>query len=114
MNYDGKVFKSVKNSDSGDVGSETVFHYHQDGNIVWAEYSGGNVVCGHLVAIRDNDGALDMRYQHVNSAGELMTGECRSTPELLHDGRIRLYEKWRWTCGDRSSGESVIEEISER
>ena len=31
--------------------------------------------------------------------------------ELLPDGRIRLHEKWQWTSGDLSSGESVIEEI---
>jgi hypothetical protein len=52
-----------------------------------------------------------MRYQHANTAGELMTGVCRSTPELLPDGRIRLHESWRWTCKDGSSGTSVIEEV---
>jgi hypothetical protein len=40
-----------------------------------------------------------------------MTGICRSTPEILPDGRIRLHEKWQWTSGDRSSGESIVEEI---
>lgn len=112
MNYDGKIFKSVGNSEGGDVGPETVFHYHQDGNIVWAEYSGGSVLRGHLIAICDADGVLDMRYQHVNSSVELMTGECRSTPQILSDGRIRFHEKWKWTCGDHSTGESVIEEVS--
>ena len=111
MNYDGKKFKSVNNSENGDVGSDTVFHYHQDGDIVWADYSGGSVIRGHLIAVCDADGKLDMRYQHINSAGELMTGECRSTPEILPDGRIRVHEKWQWTCGDRSFGESIIEEI---
>ena len=52
-----------------------------------------------------------MRYHHVNAAGELMTGVCRSTPELLPDGRVRLHERWQWTSGDGSSGESVIEEV---
>lgn len=55
-----------------------------------------------------------MRYQHVNAEGELMTGICRSTPEVLADGRIRLHEKWRWTSGDLSSGESIIEEVTDR
>ena len=41
-----------------------------------------------------------------------MTGECHSVPEILPDGRYRLREKWRWTCGDGSSGESVIEELA--
>ena len=33
-----------------------------------------------------------MRYHQVNDRGELMTGVCRSTPEVLPDGRIRLHE----------------------
>lgn len=111
MNYDGRKFRSTKNSQRGDVSSETVFHYHQEGEIVWAEYGGGSVVRGHLIAICDDAGRLDIRYQHVNSTGKLMTGECSSTPEILSDGRIRLHEKWQWTCGDYSKGESVIEEI---
>ena len=76
-----------------------------------ADYSGGDIVSGHLIAICDSEGALDMRYHHVNTSGKLMTGVCRSTPEILTDGRIRLHEKWQWTSGDRSSGESIIEEI---
>jgi hypothetical protein len=40
-----------------------------------------------------------------------MTGKCVSTPEITPDCKIRLYEKWKWTCGDFSSGESIIEEI---
>lgn len=40
-----------------------------------------------------------------------MTGICRSTPEILEDGRIRLHEEWIWTSGDQSSGKSIIEEI---
>jgi hypothetical protein len=52
-----------------------------------------------------------MRYQHLNSGGELMTGKCRSTPDILPDGRLRLRELWQWTSGDFSRGESVIEEV---
>jgi hypothetical protein len=54
-----------------------------------------------------------MRYHPVNDAGELMTGRCRSTPELLPDGRLRLHERWQWTSGDGSEGESVVEEVRE-
>jgi hypothetical protein len=111
INYDGRTFASVRNSETGEVGADTVFHYHQNENIVWAEYSGGDIVRGQLIAVCGDNGALDMRYQHVNKLGELMTGICTSTPETLPDGRIRLYEKWQWTSGDRSSGESIIEEI---
>ena len=111
INYDNRFFASVQNSASGEVSSETVFHYHQRGDLVWAEYKGGEIVFGSLIAKADDAGNLEMRYQHLNKQGELMTGKCFSTPEVLPDGRIRLHEKWQWTCGDFSSGESVVEEI---
>ena len=120
MNYDGKTFCSVTNTTNGEVSADTTFHYHQDGSIVWAEYSGGSIVRGTVIAkviLSDNQtdeevGSLDMRYQHVNTDGELMTGRCRSTPERLPDGRLRLHEKWKWTSGDGSEGESIVEEVS--
>lgn len=111
INYEGKVFRSLSNSQSGEVGAETRFHYHQQGSIVWADYSGGDIAKGTLLATVDGQGCLDMRYQHVNHRGELKTGTCRSTPQVLPDGRYRLHEKWAWTCDDRNSGESVIEEL---
>ncbi|HZF59052.1 MAG TPA: hypothetical protein VEZ19_11325, partial [Rubrobacter sp.] len=61
----------------------------------------------------DAEGRLDVRYGHLNRSGELMTGECRTTPERLPDRRLRLHEEWRWTSGNRSSGTSVVEEIGE-
>lgn len=80
--------------------------------MAWAAYAGGGVRWGTLVARVAADGALDMRYSHVNEAGELMTGRCRSVPETLPDGRLRLHETWQWTCGDESSGASIVEEIA--
>ncbi len=111
INYDNRRFVSANNSDNGEVTSETIFHYRQEGDLVWATYRGGAIVFGTLIAKVDNDDCLEMRYQHLNSAGELMTGTCRSTPEVLPDGRLRLREVWQWTSGDRSQGQSVIEEI---
>jgi len=113
IDYDGRRFRSVENSDTGEVGPETVFGYRQDGDVVSATYEGGDVRFGTLIATADGEGNLDARYGHVNASGELMTGECRSTPEMLPDGRLRLHEEWRWTSGDRSSGRSVVEEIGE-
>lgn len=112
INYDNKTFASVQNSETGEVSSETVFYYHQKNNLVWAVYAGGSIVFGSLIAKCDDDGNLKMRYQHLNASGDLMTGKCFSTPEILADGRIRLREKWQWTCGDFSEGESIVEEIN--
>lgn len=112
INYDCKTFASVKNSATGEVSNETRFYYHQKDDLVWAEYVGGAIVFGNLIAKVTANDCLEMRYQHLNINGELMTGECVSTPEMLADGRIRLHEKWRWTGGGHSSGESTIEEIT--
>jgi hypothetical protein len=111
--YDNKVFAPSSNSPNGEVNATTRFHYHQSGAHVWAEYSGGSVARGHLIAVCDEQGVLDMRYHHVNTTGELMTGKCKSTPVKLEDGRLRLLEKWQWTSGDLSEGESVLEEVKQ-
>ena len=114
ISYHNKTFISTSNSANGEVSSATVFHYHQSHNnprIVWAEYTGGSIAKGFLIATIQPDYTLDARYEHVNTSGELMTGKCRSTPELLGDRRIRLHESWQWTSGDESSGNSVVEEV---
>ncbi|KAL5344989.1 hypothetical protein ACLOAV_009942 [Pseudogymnoascus australis] len=113
ISYDNKTFRSASNTANGEVGAETAFHYHQDGAVVWAEYSGGSVVRGSIIAkIRPEDGdSLDMRYHHVNRDGRIMTGQCVSHPEVLADGRLMMHEVWQWTSGDGSSGESIIEEV---
>ena len=113
VEYGGRRFRSVENSASGEVGPGTVFAYRQDGDVVSATYGGGDVRSGVLIATADGGGKLEARYAHVNASGELMTGECRTTPEVLPDGRLRLHEEWRWTSGDGSSGRSVVEEIGD-
>jgi len=113
IDYQGKIFRPVTNAANGEVSGETVFHYRQTGNIVTADYSGGGILLGHLIALADAEGRLDMRYHQVNTRGEIQTGICRSVPERLPDGRIRLHETWQWTSGDGSRGESVVEEWGE-
>ena len=112
LNLDGKTFRSAANTPNGEVGAETLFRYHQSGSIVSAEYSGGAIVTGHLLAVIDGDGRLDMRYHHLNDQGELMVGRCVSIPEAMPDGRLRYHETWQWLTGDQSSGQSTIEEVA--
>lgn len=44
---------------------------------------------------------------------QLHSGYCKSVPEILADGRIRLHEEWQWTSGDNTNGKSIIEEIKQ-
>lgn len=111
IDYNNKRFRSIGNTANGEVSGHTIFHYWQEGKVVWATYKGGNITFGNLIATMDRSGNLDMRYQHVSTDETIKTGKCISTPEILDDGRIRLHESWQWTSGDQSKGESVVEEI---
>lgn len=111
MNYHNKKFRAVSNTSNGETSHETIFLYQQQGAILTASYSGGKIVKGHLMGLVDEEGNIEMCYHQVNQAGELMTGICRSTPKILPNGKVRLHEKWAWTSGDKSKGESIVEEI---
>jgi hypothetical protein len=108
------MLASISNTANGEVSQETIFHHHQDGNIVWVEYEGGAIRKGYLVAIILEDGRLDMRYHHVNISGEIMIGKCISIPHISHDGRLELQEHWQWLSGDMSSGYSEIIEVNKK
>ncbi|MCK5441298.1 MAG: n-acetylglutamate synthase [Maribacter sp.] len=111
MNYHNKKFRPLENSENGETTEETIFECKQDGNILTSEYQGGQIVKGHLIGLVDKAGNIEMRYHQVNKKGELTTGICNSKPKLTEDGKIRLYEDWTWTSGDKSSGKSILEEI---
>jgi len=111
MNYNNKKFCPVSNTENGETSSETIFEYKQEGTILTSAYSGGKIIKGHLIGLVDAHGNIDMRYHQVNNEGKLMTGICNSTPEIMESGKIRLHEKWQWTAGDNSKGNSILEEI---
>lgn len=110
INYDNKIFKPVNNTENGETSNETIFRYKQTGNILTAEYEGGKIISGHLIGLVDHNGNIEIRYHQVNKQGELVTGICSSKPSLLANGKIRLHETWQWKSGDKSKGQSVIEE----
>ncbi|WP_424003486.1 n-acetylglutamate synthase [Maribacter sp. IgM3_T14_3] len=111
MNYNNKTFRPVSNSVNGETSAETLFKYKQKETVLTSTYSGGQIVEGHLIGLVALDGTIEMRYHQVNIQGELMTGICVSKPEIMENGKIRLYETWRWTSGDKSKGTSVLEEV---
>lgn len=113
VNYHNKVFRALSNSENGLVDEEMSFHYQQEGNVLSCTYKGVNILKGQLLGLVNEAGVIDMRYHQIDKEGQLQTGYCRSTPLILEDGRIRLYEKWRWTSGDLSEGNSILEEILE-
>ncbi|WP_200801555.1 n-acetylglutamate synthase [Bacillus sinesaloumensis] len=111
INYNGKKFVSIANTENGEVSSKTIFEYKQEGNILSAVYSGGEIVKGTLIGLVEDNGCLKFRYNHVNDRNEIRGGECYSTPETLPDGRIRLHEEWKWLDNEQTEGKSTIEEV---
>lgn len=110
INLHQKQFVSLSNTENGEVSGDTVFRYFQEEEVVWGEYAGGMVRKGFLVGKVVGEG-IEFNYQHINSMGEIMTGFCRSIPQLNVEGKIQLFEQWQWTCRDFSKGESVLVEI---
>jgi hypothetical protein len=102
--YDGRLFGPLEPTAGSVVG-----HYHQQDDLVWAEFAGGPVRTGRLVGVRDRAGVIEAAYCQVMTDGEVVAGRCLSTPSVLGDGRIRLTEQWR--RADGSSGVSYIQEL---
>jgi hypothetical protein len=108
IDYGGRRFRPMHREPGADA---SVGLYHQDGDLVWAEFSGAAVGVGRLVGTCRPDGTIDAAYCLVTAEGDTIAGACVSTPTMLDDGRVQLTEHWRRLDG--SSGVSYIEEIAE-
>lgn len=110
MNYNNKIFKTIANSENGELEAGMLFSYKQVDNILSCSYSGSSIRMGKLLGLVDEKGNIDMHYFQINLKDEIMTGICKSSPEIMENGKIRLHESWQWTSGDLSSGNSILEE----
>lgn len=111
IDYDGRRFTPLVNSENGEVDGNTIFHYHQKGFDFSAEYSGGEIKTGYMVGKVNQSGELDFYYEHLNLDNEIRAGRCHSVPTFNENGRLELREKWQWLNGDCSTGESIVIEI---
>jgi hypothetical protein len=107
ISYDGRRFSPVTTR----PGSVPVAHYHQRQDLIWAEFCGGEVRRGSIAGTAAADGVLHFAYCMALASGEAVTGLCRSVPEVLADGRIRLTEHWQRFGPGASSGVSALEEL---
>lgn len=107
IDYDGRRFSPVPATSA----SATIAHYHQQQDLLWAEFAGGEIRRGSLAGTSTPDGVLRFGYCMVLADGEVITGVCRSFPEVLADGRIRLTEHWERFGAAASSGISTLEEL---
>lgn len=111
INLNNKKFKAQANSANGEVSGQTLFQYYQEGEIIWADYAGGEIIRGSIIGKYTNEDFFEFTYQHINSNFELMTGKCKSYPRIDDRGKIIVDEHWQWTCLDRSEGKSILIEV---
>lgn len=99
----------IKTAKTGVVNKDTIFLFHQETDVVVAEYQGGGVVKGFLVG-KLNGENLQFRYCQIDDGNKLDSGVSTCKLSRLSDGRIRLVEKFKWESRDEV-GENVFEEL---
>lgn len=109
--YEGKVFIPKSNSVNGEVNYQTIFNYHQDETVLYADYAGGDILRGYLIGKIEKDNTLNFHYQHLNIHNEIRIGKCHSIPIVQEDGSIELHEEWQWLNLDQSKGSSILIEV---
>ena len=110
FNFKNKKFALIQNSDNGQVNTETVFNYNQDGNLVTADYFGGTIKYGKIIAeLKDNE--LNMLYQCLTTDNELKAGKALAQISLTENDKIKLSLDWEWLTNGSEKGKSEYIEI---
>ncbi len=106
INLHNKTFSLLENSKNGKANSDTIFEYQQNGNLVTANYHGGTIRYGKIIAIL-KDQKLDMLYQCVTTENELKAGKAIADISLMENGKIKLELQWEWLGDIKGAGISV-------
>ena len=106
IDYDGRRFRPAEPGEAGRVAV-----YRQQGDLLWGEFAGGRARRGSLTGTCAPDGTLDFAYCMVLDGGEVVSGRCRSTPELRADGGVNLREVWQRYGPHAATGVSYLTEI---
>jgi hypothetical protein len=105
IDYEGRRFRRSGGGDG------TVARYRQDGDLVWAEFTGGKVRRGAITGTCEPGGTLRLAYTMVLVTGEVISGHTVNTPERAPDGRLLLREEWQRYGEHAATGISYLEEV---
>lgn len=67
------LFITKINSENGEVNEQTAFIYQHNGNLLWAEHSGGDILKGGLTVLEN--GKIELSEQWQWSSGDYSKGE---------------------------------------
>lgn len=105
FNFHNKTFYLIENSKKGKVNTDTVFKYQQEKNIVTADYFGGTIKYGKIIATLEGN-ILNMLYQCVTSENELKAGKAIAKISFNESNKILLKLNWQWLNGNEDKGVS--------
>ncbi|MEP7196094.1 MAG: hypothetical protein ABI851_06200 [Saprospiraceae bacterium] len=105
INFNNKTFSLVENSENGKVNNETIFEYKQIGEIVTADYHGGTIQYGKIIAILKGS-QLNMLYQCITTGNELKAGKAIADISLTENKKIKLKLNWEWLNNKEEKGVS--------
>lgn len=110
FNFHNKTFTLVENSKNGSATSKTIFEYKQDGKVVTADYLGGGIAYGKIIARLEKE-TLHMLYQCITDDGELKAGRATAKVSLTKRSKLKLKLDWEWLNGTGQKGVSEYIEI---
>ncbi|QIM63540.1 n-acetylglutamate synthase [Pasteurellaceae bacterium Orientalotternb1] len=110
FDLNNKKFIALQNSENGEVSSQTYFHYFQKNQMIWAEYSGGEIAKGFLIGKWITETQIEFTYQHLNNKLENRFGHCVTHFQLTEQGKLLGKELWQW-LDSLEKGESQIIEV---
>jgi hypothetical protein len=96
-------------ADGGVVSAETRLQFAQRGGRVAARYAGGHVLRGWLAGRWDGN-VLHFRYVQREESAGIHAGQSVCVVEDGPDGRLRLFEHFKWSTRS-GSGVNIFEEL---
>lgn len=108
FNFNNKTFSLIENSELGETSNETIFKYKQDGNLVTADYYGGSIKYGKIIAHLIDD-KLNMIYQCITTNNELKSGKALANISLTENNKIKLKLNWEWLDKNEKGVSEYIE-----
>ncbi len=100
---------AVETDENGVIGKETIFHFHQTGSHVHAEYRGGKIEHGFLVGINHGQ-SLEFRYCQLESDGTLNGGASTCELKINEASLVQIIENFEWESRLRGR-RNVIQEL---
>ena len=110
IDFNNKTFVLLDNSENGTADSQTLFKYSQENDLVTANYYGGSIRKGNIIA-RLMGRQLHMLYQCLTMENELKAGKATADISIDSNNKIQLKLQWQWLDRLNDNGISEYVEI---